>query len=75
MVSSWIRNNQTEYRTTARKDSKRAIRETTVMTGENAEFLFSIVREVIAEFYGLNLQDTTFFISSNGPEVRPGASR
>ena len=44
----------------ARKHSNKAVKEIIVMIGEVAEFLRPIVREVIPEFYGLNLQDTTF---------------
>jgi hypothetical protein len=44
-----VRNNQTEYRTIARKDSNRAVKEITAMMGGDAEYLRPMVREVIPE--------------------------
>ena len=48
------------------KGRNRAVKEITVMMGEAVGFLSPIVPEVIWGLYELNLQDSTFFISSKG---------
>jgi hypothetical protein len=60
-----VRNNQTAYRTIARKDSNRAVKEIIAMMGEAGEFLRPIVRVIIREFLAAEPSGNYLFLTSS----------